>query len=135
MHAGAGGLKRTREPVETLGVKACPFCQAELRDSVIRCTRCGRSLRVDQGSTAPPPSAVTAARGSGGPFVPASLAASPGTPSRTTAPAPSPPVWAVSTRTPSVPTRTPDHSARRALPSDRRRSGRADLGLWLAAAA
>ena len=26
-------------------MKACPHCEAELRDSVIRCTRCGKSLK------------------------------------------------------------------------------------------
>jgi hypothetical protein len=45
-------LKRRFRHVETPKVKPCPHCDAELRDSVIRCTRCGRSLREPSTSEA-----------------------------------------------------------------------------------
>ncbi len=54
-------LKRQVGSVETPGVKACPHCEAELRDSVIRCTRCGRSLREPVEPDAVPESAPAAA--------------------------------------------------------------------------
>lgn len=44
-------------------MKACPYCEAELRDSVIRCTRCGRSLRGDEAEPVPAASASSVAAG------------------------------------------------------------------------
>lgn len=48
-------------------MKTCPFCQGELRDSVIRCGHCGRSLGADDGSdpasVAAPSRAAASSRG------------------------------------------------------------------------
>ena len=104
-------------------MKACPFCEAELRDSVIRCMRCGRSLR-DEPVREPVREPGDAA-------------------AETTATTPSAPatdragVWVTpATRTRATAAATiPEIVTRRALPADRRRSGRPDVALLLAAVA
>lgn len=160
-----GGLKRAAERVETPGVKICPSCEAELRDSVIRCTRCGRALREGaeaQAESVPervPVAAAPAVR----PFrsevwarpstsAPASSssssASSPSTTSSAQMTLPPPPV------APAIPapapqrhvaaarpalaaptTRVKDRSAKRALPDGRKHSDRPDPALLLAALA
>jgi hypothetical protein len=131
-------------------VKACPFCAAEIRDSVIRCTRCGRSLLpgADLDEEREPARASTPS-GLGAPVVsPRSRGTSVGFPqgalpfpsSDTTVWAPPSPASAGATP-PSAPAIAPpgvplpnNLTARRALPSERR-SGHPDLALLLAALA
>jgi hypothetical protein len=126
-------------------VKTCPFCEAEVRDSVIRCTRCGRSLLGETEGEQGRPNGVGTAPYLGAPTVSGSTRGSRiGFPERDPVrPAPSgvwadtaTPAKATATRTPSTSTRTPASPATlgelRALPSDRRNSGRPDLGLLLA---
>jgi len=106
-------------------MKACPYCEAELRDSVIRCTRCGRSLLGDEGAmpSATVPNLAGRATVGAAPPAPTTL---PRRPERWT------PATSVGTR-PGRP--IPEVATRRALPTDRRRSGRPDLVLLLAAVA
>jgi hypothetical protein len=106
-------------------MKACPYCEAELRDSVIRCTRCGRSLLGDGGGA--PSGAVPGLAGR------AAVAATP--PAPTTLPR-RPERWTPTIRAGARPgSPIPEVVTRRALPTDRRRSGRPDLVLLLAAVA
>ena len=97
-------------PVETQGVKICPNCEAELKDSVIRCVRCGRPLRGE-----PDREAVTAAVAS---------STSTSTAPRSVPSAPVAPLSSAGARTPGVthaPTlhTTIDPRPLRALPSRR----------------
>jgi hypothetical protein len=115
-------------------VKPCPFCEAELRDSVIRCTRCGRSLIGEP----EPEDARTPARAGAGPVLGAPVV-SPGTRGTSIGfPAPDPstpptPAWATTAARPAGPPAPPSTlAARRALPIDRR-SGGPDLALLFAA--
>ena len=131
-------LKGPPTEAETPEVKACPFCETELRDSVIRCTRCGRSLLPEtepaaQGNgSRPAPEPL----GLGAPVVSSGSRGTPaGFPREPPAPAPTSSVWATASArtqaTPQPPMPT-DLGARRALPTDRRRSARPDLVLLLA---
>jgi hypothetical protein len=96
-------------------MKACPHCEAEIRDSVIRCTHCGRSL-VDS----PREEAVDLSEGSAGETWAATHRTSTRPFATATAPPPSP--WA--TRPASDPTpRLPNLATRRALPAPRRAWG------------
>ncbi len=122
-------------------MKPCPFCEAELRDSVIKCTRCGRSLlgEPDPG----PENQPAVARSASGLGAPTVSGGNRGTklgfpPPETPTPAPAPEVnvWATG------PTRTAGGTAEpvpqrlatlRALPNERRRSGKPDLVLLLVA--
>jgi hypothetical protein len=108
-------------------VKTCPSCEAELRDSVIRCTRCGRSLLPErEGQDAP-------ARVGGGPTLgaPAVSASSRGSrigfPEHDAEPPPPPAVWAQP-----APARSRSAAERRALPTERRSSARPDFALLAA---
>lgn len=104
-------------------MKACPYCDAELRDSVIRCTRCGRSLLGEAVPSTPAPSLAGRAAGAAAP------------PATTTLPR-RPERWIPAARAGTRPGRPiPEVVTRRALPTDRRRSGRPDLVLLLAAVA
>jgi hypothetical protein len=140
-------------------MKACPYCEAELRDSVIRCTRCGRSLRGDDAE--PVPAASTSSAAAGAPPI-----REPGAPwatgktepwtrpepeawtamqheartaterdSETTAEADDQPVTRRERTTPDE--RTPhslyDSDDRRALPTERRAAARPDVVLLLSA--
>jgi hypothetical protein len=114
--------------VETLVVKSCPFCEAELHDSVIRCTRCLRSL---DGKAEPEHEPVPTA-------APSAVATrvEPGLP------ADGPSAWATQDWT-SPTTRSADLDAGpafdvgalRALPRERRHSARPDFVLLLASLA
>lgn len=117
-------------------MKACPFCEAELRDSVIKCTRCGRSLLGD-----PDQQSVRAAAGQPGLGAPTASMGTRGTsigfPATEPAPARrAPEVWApASAQTAHHSSVTmPNLTARRALP-DRRLSARPDFALLLASIA
>jgi hypothetical protein len=125
-------LKDTRPRVETLEVKTCPFCEGELRDSVIRCTRCGRSLVSEPESEPGHPTRVSASSGLGAPAVSGGSRGSKiGFPAQDPV-RPASPVWAdTATRTPPPPA-PPRVSELRALPGDRRKSGRPDFALLLA---
>jgi hypothetical protein len=109
-------------------VKSCPFCEAELHDSVIRCTRCLRSLDGKAGPEHEP--APTAA--------PSAVA----TRVEPRPPAAGPSPWATDGWT-SPATRSADLDggpafdvgALRALPRERRRSARPDYVLLLASLA
>jgi hypothetical protein len=119
-------------------VKACPFCQAELRDSVIKCTRCGRSLLGDPDAEQQPVAARATSPGLGAPTVSGGSRGTkvgfppPAGPAEPAAPTPwaAPPAQAARPGEPIQPV-----TALRALPSDRRGSGRPDVVLLLAAAA
>lgn len=124
-------------------MKACPFCEAELRDSVIKCTRCGRSLLADReespGHQAVPARAVSP--GLGAPTVSGGTRGTKfGFPEPRSVQAPEP---AASTSWATPSTRGATHPAdaasnlvaRRALPNERRRSARPDFALLPAAAA
>jgi len=104
-------------------VKSCPFCAAELRDSVIRCTRCLRSL---DGKADPEREPARTAS----PIVTSRVEPRP------PAAGPSPRVteiWASpATRAPLDTIPEFDVGAMRALPRERRRSARPDLVLLLA---
>lgn len=117
-------LKGGRCEVETREVKPCPFCDAELRDSVIRCTRCGRWLMGEDGPDGRVPEAATVAPARTSPAAPATWPAP-------SAPPPRPPTLA-GTRPGVAPNRP---AALRALPTERRRSARVDVALLLAALA
>jgi len=99
-------------------VKACPFCEAELRDSVIRCTRCRRWLleRPEPDVDVRAPVAATAAPPR--PFAPAPPMSRPASPPSVVGPRTGP---------------VPDVVTRRALPARARRAGRPDLVLLLMA--
>jgi hypothetical protein len=109
-------------------VKPCPFCDAELRDSVIRCTQCLRSL---DGKADPEHDSALAA----------SSSSSVATRVEPRAPAAGPTPWVTEAwATPS--TRAPleydpafDVGAMRALPRERRQSARPDFVLLLASVA
>lgn len=125
-------------------MKACPFCEAELRDSVIRCTRCLRSLdeeadlEREPGTAAPEPFPSAAPEPEPFRSAPTGLAPSAIAGGATAAPIadqwPAPDAWAI------APSRAPSQSAgpamdlgaRRALPAERRQGGRPDLVLLLA---
>ncbi len=121
-------------------MKPCPFCEAELRDSVIKCTRCGRSLRGDpEPSPEHEPARAGTTLGLGAPTVSGGSRGSkvgfpqqePAAPPREIA------VWATpSTRASGAGSDSVPHLAGlRALPSDQRRSHRPDFALLLAAVA
>ncbi|HEX6331456.1 MAG TPA: hypothetical protein VF129_09260 [Actinomycetota bacterium] len=105
-------------------MKPCPFCDAELRDSVIRCTRCGRSLVGEDGPDGRLPEAAAVAPARTSPAAPATWPAP-------SAPPPRPP--ALAGPRPGVAPNRP--AALRALPTERRRSARVDVALLLAALA
>jgi hypothetical protein len=111
-------------------VKVCPFCEAELRDSVIRCTRCGRSLVAEPEGETGTPARVGAASGLGAPTVSGGSRGSRiGFPEHDPV-RPTSPVWAdTTTRAAPAPAKL---SELRALPSDRRGAGRPDFALLLA---
>lgn len=119
-------LKWASASVEIQGVKACPYCDAELRDSVIRCTRCLQPLGGEAGDDdvavhTPPSTLVT-------PTTASAPAARPGSP-------PSRPPsegWTIPPSTVPSPGPLLDLGGRRALPASRRRGGRPDLVLLLA---
>ncbi|MGZ8600413.1 MAG: hypothetical protein ACXWX6_09460 [Actinomycetota bacterium] len=120
-------------------MKACPFCEAELRDSVIRCTRCGRSL-IGEPEQVPEeaPARAGAVAGLSGPVVSAGTrGTSVGFPPRDATPPPPAAAWATPTaaRTARPPSSQNVLATRRALPAEGRRSGRPDAALWLAALA
>lgn len=115
-------LKRSCRSDETPGVKACPFCEAELRDSVIKCTRCGRPLLERREPAADPRAFATPPASRSPSFAPAPPALAP--PSRTVTPA-----AVFGPRTAPI----PDVVTRRALPTGTRRAGRPDLVLLLMA--
>jgi hypothetical protein len=119
-------------------VKTCPHCHGEIRDSVIRCTHCGRNLREEDDSreavktgtsgtlsSRPAHLSQTAAERADQPSSPG--AARPHT-------APKPDVWAEIPATPPVP-RLADVSAYRALPATRRSWGPDMWMLWAGMAA
>lgn len=125
-------LKDPPRGVETLEVKTCPFCEGELRDSVIRCTRCGRSLVSEPEGGPGHPTRVSASSGLGAPAVSGGSRGSKiGFPAQEPV-RPASPVWAdTATRSPS-PAAPPRVGELRALPGDRRGSGRPDFALLLA---
>lgn len=107
-------LKGGFREVEIPGMKACPHCAAEIRDSVIRCTHCGRSL-----AETPEDEALGAVTRSAGSFARQASSATRQTSARpfatTTAPSP----WATRTGL-DPPSRLPHLATRRALPVPRR---------------
>jgi len=90
-------------------VKTCPNCEAELKDSVISCVRCGQPVRGD-GHSEPRPA------GGPGPD-PATSTTPPGAAALATKAPPS--VWAPLPQPARSAPSTPDLTARRALPSRR----------------
>src|SRR5262245_43584735 len=63
IHRRRAELKRPPQRVETPSMKTCPHCSGEIRDSVIKCTHCGRSLAETPGApgTAAPAPRIGAA--------------------------------------------------------------------------
>lgn len=134
-------------------MKACPFCEAELRDSVIKCTRCGRSLLADPDAGAEHERVPASATGLGlgAPTVSGGTRGSKVgfPPASSTSPVeqPTSQVWASPSTRPthiadSAPSTRPTHGdsspsliGLRALPSDHRRSAKPDFALLLAALA
>jgi hypothetical protein len=142
-------LKRRVFGVENPRVKVCPGCEAENRDSVIRCTTCGATFpagsRNAARADAHPGAASTAVPwAQGAPHISATAVE---TSERTTVPGPSrndrSSVWSTPAATLRPPTATasalptthsgPDANARRALPTTSRTSNRPDAALLLAA--
>jgi hypothetical protein len=154
-------LKRGASAVDATDVKVCPSCEAEVRDSVIRCTSCGTSFRgaptedvrprtaMDSGQLRQqrpePARAATAIAAAPAPAAASPTTAAAPTPSPGRKPAsPTASAWATSTTTKiwhGTPTRTngpaahlaPDLRSRRALPEKSRRSNRPDPVLLFAA--
>lgn len=121
-------------------MKACPFCQAELRDSVIKCTRCGRSLLAEPEPSPghrPVPASATSP-GLGAPTVSGGTRGSKvGFPQQEPTAPTGPTAWATPSTRAAAPTgdSMPHLADLRALPSDRRRSAQPDFALLLAAVA
>lgn len=114
-------------------MKPCPHCRAELRDSVIKCTSCGRSLFDDPEPEGPGTFGIGlgSASAASGDHVRIATTAAPARPA-----APPPGAWATpSTRAAGRPPTNsgPDRVALRALPAERRPSERLDPALLLAA--
>jgi hypothetical protein len=123
--------------VETLEVKPCPFCEAELRDSVIRCTRCGRSLLSEPEGAERRPARAGSSQILGAPTVSGGTRGSRiGFPDDEPV-RPAPAVWAPTPARGPAPSIAPvaDPSARRALPSQAHASWRPDLALLVASLA
>jgi hypothetical protein len=118
-------------------VKPCPFCEAELRDSVIRCTRCGKSLLQEPEPSAERQSARTAAAS---PILGAPTASAGSRGSRIGFPKdeparPQPAVWATPAAPPVTRAATPNVAALRALPGEGRSSARPDFALLVSSLA
>jgi hypothetical protein len=130
-------------------VKPCPFCEAELRDSVIKCTSCGRSLLGDPESSPEHEPAVarsassTGAPGPGAPGLGAPTVSGGNRGSKLGFPpagdppaAPTVNAWATGpsqTASPTSDGMQQRMSTLRALPNERRRAGRPDWVLLLVA--
>lgn len=132
-------LKAGAIGVDTPSMKVCPHCEAELRDSVIRCTRCGRSLREapdEPGATLAPAGLRAHTAGSPAPGAPNPAPRASGTGSGAWAPSAAP-KGAGSVAAPARPKGPAVHLAtnlaeRRALPTGARRSNRPDVPLLAA---
>jgi hypothetical protein len=120
-------------------VKPCPFCEAELRDSVIKCTRCGRSLLGEpEPSPEHQPTVAHTATSLGAPTVSGGNRGSKlgFPPPENPPPTPTVNAWATGpsrTVAPSSDGMEQRLSTLRALPSERTRSGKPDLVLLLVA--
>lgn len=116
-------------------MKPCPHCRAELRDSVIKCTSCGRSLLGDAEPDGPGAFGIGMGTASAENGDPVRIAATTAAPARPLAPPPG--VWATpSTRAAGrPPASSPDRVALRALPTPKRPSERLDPVLLLSAIA
>ena len=111
-------LKHPAGHVETQRVKICPRCEAELKDSVIRCVRCGTTVRGEEEreavATATPPAAF-------GPSAKAPATAGVWGGTATAAVSTAAPTTSHVGRAPVAPGRSPivDRAPRRALPTRR----------------
>jgi hypothetical protein len=128
-------LKRASAQVETPEVKTCPHCDGEIRDSVIRCTHCGRNLHEEDEGREPAKAGTASGALSARPaHTSPAVSARPAHPSPPVATrprtGPEPDVWAEVPAAPPV-SRLGDASAYRALPATTRRSWGPDIWmLW-----